>query len=116
MTTILPPDFEMWDSPPHNFTTINIMVTRDLVFTETWSIPEFKAKQGVLEIEIKRNEKTGKLFFDYKFGSGACSRRAETGEMDNPVISQVISSTTGEQFYLLHQRGEGGGATTMFKL
>jgi len=89
---------------------------RDLVFTETWSVPEFKAKQGVVEIEIKRNEKTGKLFFDYKFGSGACSRKAETGEMDNPVISNVISTTTGEQFYMLHQRGEGGGATTMFKL
>ena len=92
------------------------MTTRDLIFTETWSVPEFKAKQGVLEIEIKRNEKTGKLFFDYRFGSGACSRKAETGEMDNPVISQVISSTTGEQFFLLHQRGEVGGATTMFKL
>lgn len=90
--------------------------TRDLIFTETWSVPEFKQRQGVVEIEIKRNEKTGKLFFDYKYGSGACSRKAETGEMDNPVISNVISSTTGEQFYLLHQKGEGGGATTMFKL
>jgi hypothetical protein len=92
------------------------MITRDLVFTETWSVPEFKAKQGVLKIEVKRNEKTGKYFFDYKFGSGACSRKAETGEMDNPVISQVISSTTGEQFYLLHQKGESGGATTICKL
>jgi len=89
---------------------------RDLVFTETWSVPEFKKRQGVTEIEILRNEKTGKLFFDYKFGSGACSRKAETGEMDNPVISQVISATTGEQFYLLHQRGENGGATTICKL
>ena len=92
------------------------MFTRDLIFRETWSVPEFKAKQGVLEIEIKRNEKTGKLFFDYKFGSGACSRKAETGEMDNPAISQVISSTTGEQFYLLHQRGEGAGATLIARL
>ena len=92
------------------------MVTRDLVFQETWSVPEFKAKQGVLEIEVKRNERTGKYFFDYQFGSGACSRRAETGTMDNPVISNVISATTGEQFYLLHQKGEGGNAITMFKL
>jgi len=92
------------------------MVTRDLIFRETWSVPEFKAKQGIVEMEVKRNEKTGKWFFDYKFGSGACSKKAETGEIDNPVVSNVISSTTGEQFYLLHQRGEGGGATTMFKL
>jgi len=92
------------------------MVTKDLIFRETWSVPEFKTRQGVLDIEVKRNEKTGKLFFVYGFETGACSRKANSGEMDNPVISQVISSTTGEQFYLLHQRGEGGGATTMFKL
>ena len=92
------------------------MMTRDLVFRETFSIPEFKAKQGVMEIDVKRNEKTGKLFFVYGFETGACSRKADSGEMTNPVISQVISATTGEQFYLLHQRGEGAGATTMFKL
>ena len=91
-------------------------MVRELVFTTTWSVPEFKALQGVTEIQIKRNEKTGKLFFDYKFGSGACSRKAETGELDNPVISEVISASTGEQFYLLHQRGEGGGATVLATL
>jgi len=90
--------------------------TRDLIFTETWSVPEFKAMQGIVEMEVKRNEATGKYFFDYKFGSGACSHRAAEGTMDNPAISSVISSTTGEKFFLLHQRGEGGGATTMFKL
>ena len=92
------------------------MVTKELVFTETWSVPEFKAKQGITHIEIKRNEKTGKLFFDYKFGSGACSYKAETGEMTNPVVSNVISASTGEQFYLLHQRGEGGSATVLATL
>jgi len=65
------------------------MTTKELIFTETWSVPEFKAKQGVTEIEIKQNPKTGKLFFDYKFGSGACSHRAEDGTMDNPCISNV---------------------------
>jgi len=90
--------------------------TRDLIFRETWSVPEFKAMQGVTEMEVKRNEATGKYFFDYKLGSGACSHRAAEGTMDNPCISSVISSTTGENFYLLHQRGEGGGATVMFKL
>ena len=92
------------------------MITRDLVFTTTWSVPEFKARQGVQEIEVKRNEKTGKLFFVYGFETGACSKKAETGEMDKPVISQVVSATTGEQFYLLHQRGEGTGATTIARL
>ena len=92
------------------------MVARDLAFVQTWSVPQFKQDNGVENIEIKRNEKTGKLFFDYKFGSGACSKKAETGEMNNPVISQVVSATTGDMFYMLHQKGEGGGATTLATL
>ena len=91
-------------------------MVRDLAFIQTWSVPQFKANQGIQSIDIKRNEKTGKLFFVFGIETGACSRKAETGEMDNPVISQVVAAQTGETFYLLHQRGEGGGATTIAKL
>ena len=92
------------------------MMTRDLAFVKTWSIPQFKQNQGIEMIEVKRNERTGKLFFVYGFETGACSRKAENGEMTMPVISQVVSGTTGEQFYMLHQQGEGGGATTIITL
>ena len=44
----------------------------------------------------------------YGFETGACSHKALTGELTNPVISQVCSAETGETFYLLHQKGEGG--------
>ena len=33
------------------------------------------------------------------------------GEVTNPVISQVCSPDTGDMFYMLHQRGEGGAMT-----
>ena len=89
---------------------------RDLAFIQSWSVPQFKSNQGVEEIEVKRNERTGKHFFVYGIDSGACSRKVETGELTMPMVSQVVSATTGEQFYLLHQRGEGGGATTICKL
>ena len=89
---------------------------RDLAFIKSWSVPQFKAQQGVQEIEVKRNEKTGKHFFVYGFESGACSHKVETGELTMPMVSQVVSATTGEQFYLLHQQGEGGSATTICKL
>lgn len=75
------------------------------------SIADFKALQNVEKIEIKRNEHTGKCFFIYGFETGACSRKAETGELTIPVISEVCSAETGEMFFLLHQQGEGGATT-----
>ena len=92
------------------------MMTRDLAFMKTWSVPQFKQNQGVETIEVKRNERTGKLFFVYGFETGACSKKIETGEVTMPVISKVVSATTGEEFYMLHQQGEGGGATTIITL
>jgi hypothetical protein len=92
------------------------MMTGDLTFMRTWTIPQFKQNFGIETIEVKRNEKTGKLFFVYGIETGACSKQVEGGGVTRPVISQVVSTTTGEQFYMLHQQGEGGGATTIFTL
>ena len=91
-------------------------MVRDLAFLQTWSIPQFKQLNGIERIDIKRNEKTQKLFFVYGLETGTCSKKAESGEIDNPVISEVVSTQTGEQFLLLHQQGEGGGATTIATL
>jgi hypothetical protein len=89
---------------------------KDLAFVQTWSVPQFKSNNDVETIEIKRNEKTGKHFFVYGFETGACSNKVETGEVTMPVISQVVAAATGETFYMLHQKGEGGGATTIATL
>lgn len=87
---------------------------RDLKFLKTMSVADFKAKQGVERIEIKRNEHTGKCFFVYGFETGACSRKVDTRELTQPVISEVCSADTGDTFFLLHQQGEG--ATTIATL
>lgn len=88
----------------------------NLKFLQTWSVTDFKSNQQVQEIEIKRNESTGKCFFTYGFETGACSKKVATGEVTTPVISQVCVPMTGEMFFLLHQKGETGGATTLAKL
>jgi hypothetical protein len=91
------------------------MITRELAFVKTWSVPQFKQNQGIEKIEVKRNERTGKLVFVYGFETGACSKKVESGEVTMHVVSQVVSTTTGEEFYMLHQQGEGG-ATTIITL
>lgn len=84
---------------------------RDLKFVKTMSVAEFKAHHNVEKIEVKRNEHTGKCFFVYGFETGACSKKAESGKLTTPVISEVCSAETGEMFFLLHQQGEGGATT-----
>ena len=81
---------------------------KNLKFLQTWSVEEFKKAQGVEKIDILQGDVSGKAFMAFGFETGACSRKVLTGEVTNPVISQVCSADTGETFYLLHQKGEGG--------
>ena len=92
------------------------MAVKSLAFLKTWTIPQFKADNQVEVIEVKRNERTGKCFFVFGIETGACSKKVETGEVTMPVISQVCVAETGELFYMLHQQGEAGGATTLATL
>ena len=82
-----------------------------LKFLETVTVNEFKAQKGVNKIEVKQNPHTGKCFFVYGCETGAVSDKFINGEVTNPVISQVCSPDTGDMFYMLHQRGEGGAMT-----
>lgn len=88
----------------------------NLEFINTMSISDFKKKFNVGKIEVKRNENTGKCFFVYGLETGPVSRKVETGELTVPVISEVCSAETGDMFYLLHQKGENAGATTIATL
>ena len=81
---------------------------KNLKFLQTMSIADFKKAHGVEKIDILKSEITGKSFFAFGFETGACSHKVLTGELTNPVISQVCSVDTGETFWLLHQKGEGG--------
>lgn len=82
-----------------------------LHFIKTLSIEDFKTMQGVEQIQIKQNAQTGKCFFIYGVESGPVSEKFLNGGLTNPVISEVCSPDTGDIFFMLHQRGEGGAAT-----
>ena len=79
-----------------------------LKFIETMSVAEFKAQKEVKKIDVKQNPQTGKCFFVYGCETGAVSDKFANGEITNPVISQVCSSETGDMFYILHKKGDGG--------
>ena len=72
------------------------------------SVAEFKAQKEVKKIDVKQNPQTGKCFFVYGCETGAVSDKFANGEITNPVISQVCSSETGDMFYILHKKGDGG--------
>ena len=79
-----------------------------LHFVETLSIEDFKTRQKVEKIEVKQIHQTGKCFFVYVMQTGAVSDKFLNGGITCPVISQVCSPETGDMFYMLHQKGDGG--------
>ena len=78
-------------------------MTNNLTFNETMTIEQFKAKEMVSRLDIKRNPNTGKLFFAYGSKTGAV---AAAGIPNKPVVSSV-TTPEGENFYLLHEEGNG---------
>ena len=76
----------------------------NLVFNETLTVEQFKAEQKVNKIEVKKNPKTGKLFFTYGAKTGAV---AVKGIPTHPMVSHVTGSD-GSSFWLLHEEGQGG--------
>ena len=79
----------------------------DLIFNETLTVEQFKSKENVSVIKVKKNPKTGKLFFTYGAKTGAV---AVKGIPTHPMISDVTGSD-GSNFYLLHEEGQGGAPT-----
>ena len=79
-----------------------------LKFLQTMTVDEFKAAHGVSKVEILENDSIGKAFAAFGFEKGACSKKVLSGELTNPVFSQVCSQETGDIFWMLHQKGEGG--------
>ena len=75
-----------------------------LTFGETLTVEQFKAQMNVSRIDVKRNPKTGKLFFTYGAKTGAV---AVKGIPAKPMLSNVTGSD-GSSFWLLHEEGQGG--------
>lgn len=76
----------------------------NLIFNETLTVEQFKAREHVNSIDVKQNPKSGKLFFSYGAKTGAVATR---GIPEKPVLSNV-TGTDGSNFWLLHEEGQGG--------
>ena len=78
-----------------------------LSFNETLTVEQFKSQMMVSRIEVKKNPRTGKLFFTFGSKTGAV---AVKGIPSNPMLSNV-TTPEGDSFWLLHEEGQGGAPT-----
>ena len=78
-----------------------------LTFNETLTVEQFKSQMMVSRIEVKKNPKTGQLFFTYGSKTGAV---AVKGIPTHPMLSSV-TTPEGDSFWLLHEEGQGGAPT-----
>ena len=87
-----------------------------LTFGETLTVEQFKAQMMVSRVDVKKNPKTGKLFFTYGAKAGAV---AVKGIPAKPMFSLVCpkgdtldAAHAGERgcttFWMLHEEGQGG--------
>lgn len=82
---------------------------KNLEFIDTLTVEQFKAEKHVDKISVKKNPKTGKLFFTFGAKAGAVAAK---GIPAHPMVSYVKGEPTPEnptgRFYLLHEEGQGG--------
>lgn len=87
-----------------------------LTFGETLTVEQFKAQMMVSRVDVKKNPKTGTLFFTYGAKTGAVAKK---GIPQHPMFSLVCpegdtldAAHAGERecstFWLLHEEGQGG--------
>ena len=89
---------------------------KNLIFNDTLTVEQFKEVMKVSRIDVRKNPKTGKLFFSYGAKTGAV---AVKGIPQHPMFSLVCPEGdtldavhAGERecstFWLLHEEGQGG--------
>lgn len=82
---------------------------KNLIFNDTLTVEQFKAKMNVSRIDVKKSPKTGRLFFTYGAKTGAVAKK---GIPQHPMFSFVKGDPTPENpdgtFWLLHEEGQGG--------
>ena len=89
---------------------------KNLIFNDTLTVEQFKAQMNVSRIDVKKNPKTGKLFFTYGAKAGAVAKKGipakpmfslvcpEGDTLDKAHAGERVCST----FWLLHEEGQGG--------
>lgn len=68
------------------------------------------------EIRIIRNERRESISSDMAIRRGAVTSKYPAEPLDHPVVSEVISEESGEQFLLLHNAGDNPQFTTVATL
>ena len=84
-------------------------MAKDLIFEETFTVEQFKARELVSHIDVKRNPKNDKLFFTYGSKVGGVA-------IKGIPVKPMVSLVTGEDgtFYLLHEEGQGAPTIATF--
>ncbi len=85
------------------------MSANNLIFKDTLTVEQFKDQFKVSRVDVKKNPKTGRLFFTFGAKTGAVAAK---GIPAHPMFSFVkgdptLQNPTGE-FWLLHEEGQGG--------
>ena len=83
---------------------------KNLIFNETLTVEQFKADHNVSRIDVRKNPKTGNLFFTCGSLIGAV---ASKGIPEHPMFSNV-TTPDGENFWLLHEEGKGATVLASF--
>ena len=82
---------------------------KNLIFNDTLTVEQFKEQMKVSRIDVKKNPKTGKLFFTFGAKTGAV---AVKGIPQHPMLSFVKGEPSPQNpdgtFWLLHEEGQGG--------
>ena len=81
-----------------------------LKFLRTLTVEQFKSEQLVDRLLIKKNPKTGLLFFSFGAATGAVSSK---GIPKFPMVS-AVETPEGKSFWLLHEEGQGAPTIAEF--
>lgn len=85
------------------------MSANNLIFNDTLTVEQFKDKMKVSRVDVKKNPRTGRLFFTFGAKTGAV---ASKGVPNHPMFSFVKGDPTPQnpsgEFWLLHEEGQGG--------
>lgn len=84
----------------------------NLKFIKTLTVEQFKANQGVNELRVKINPKTGKQFLAWIGGTGAIGG-GDVRNIENPVIS-LVRTEDDVEFWMLHREGDAGETVATF--
>ena len=86
-----------------------------LVFLETLTVEQFKARMMVDKIKIKQNPKTNSLFMSFGGQVGAISSK---GIPEHPMVSYVQGDPTPQnpegKFWMLHEEAQGAPTIAEF--